>query len=87
MSIIQTVLVFAGIPLAVVLLVIFAVYGRSTVHQPNRYRPGRGWNYPPAWYVPHPDALEGLVAHPVSNQAAIEGRPGVTATGGASGEW
>ena len=90
MSIIETALVFAGIPLAVLLLIVFAVYGRSTLHQPNRYRPGRAWNYPPAWYVPHPDAVDDAVAEVIPTRSAIEDgapRSGVTAVGGASGEW
>jgi hypothetical protein len=84
MSVIETVLIFIGIPLAVVALVALAVYGRSAVHQPNRYRPGKAWTYPPAWYMPHPDALEDVVA----DRVAIEGTSEkVVAVGGASGEW
>jgi hypothetical protein len=84
MSVIQTVLVFIGIPLAVVLLIVIAVYGRSIAHQPNRYRPGRPWNYPPAWYKPHPDAIEDVV----SDRPAVEGDTShPVAVGGASGEW
>lgn len=84
MTIVETVLVFAGIPLGVIALVTFAVYGRSALHQPNRYRPGKPWTYPPAWFVPHPDA----VADVVPERVAIDGRTeAVTAMGGASGEW
>jgi hypothetical protein len=84
MTVVETVLVFAGIPLAVFALVAFAVYGRSALHQPNRYRPGKVWTYPPAWYVPHPDAIDDVVPERV----AIDGTHGhVTAVGGASGEW
>lgn len=83
MSIIETLLIFVGIPLAVVLLVAFAVYGRSALHQPNRYRPGKAWTYPPAWYLPHPQAI----ADVVSDRVAIEGGSSAVAVGGASGEW
>jgi hypothetical protein len=84
MTVIQTLLVFAGIPLAVVALVAFAVYGRSTLHQPNRYRPGKAWTYAPAWYVPHPDAIADVILERI----AIEGAPtSAIAAGGASGEW
>jgi hypothetical protein len=76
-TVVQTVLVFVGIPLAVIVLVTLAVYGKSLVRQPNRYRPGKGWNYPASWYVPHPDAV---VPHDKSGT-------GTTAVGGASGEW
>ena len=83
MSIIETLLIFVGIPLAVVLLVAFAVYGRSALHQPNRYRPGKAWTYPPAWYLPHPQAI----ADVVSDRVAVEGGSSAVAVGGASGEW
>jgi hypothetical protein len=57
--------------------VVLAVYGKGLARQPNRYRPGKAWTYPPTWYVPHPDAV---VAQPKSE-------PVTTAVGGASGEW
>lgn len=90
MTVVQTVLVYVAIPLAVVLLVTVAVYGRSAVHQPTRYRPGKAWTYPPAWYLPHPEAIEDVIADRVPDRAAIEGTsdaPVATAMGGANGEW
>jgi hypothetical protein len=84
MSVIETILVFAGIPLAVVALISFAVYGRSALHQPNRYRPGKPWLYRPTWYVPHPAAIDDVVP----DRIAITGASGgASAAGGASGEW
>ena len=77
MTVVQTVLVFVGIPAAVVAFLFLAVYGKSLVRQPNRYRPGRPWTFPPSWYVPHPDAV-----------VRAEGtKSSTTAVGGASGEW
>lgn len=88
MSVIQTLLVYVGIPLLVVLLVGLAVYGRSAVRQPNRYRPGRPWPYPTAWYVPHPDAVSDVVPEVTGGQLVIEGATSATvAVGGATGEW
>jgi len=84
MSIVQTVLVFVGIPAAIILALTFAVYGRSMVHQPNRYRPGRPWNYAPAWFVPHPDAVVSVGSARPQLEA---GSTTTTAVGGASGEW
>lgn len=81
MSIIDTALVFAGIPLAIILLVVLAVYGKSLLHQPNRYRPGRPWNFPPSWYVPHPEAIAERIEHTPTSGTST------TAVGGASGEW
>lgn len=76
MTVIQTVLVFGAIPLGIIALIALAVYGKSMVRQPNRYRPGKAWNYPPTWYVPHPDAV-----------VTQDGATRTTAVGGASGEW
>jgi hypothetical protein len=85
-TVVQTALVFAGIPLAVILLSALAVYGRSLAHQPNRYRPGKPWPYGPVWFVPHPEAVDAPV--PVAGRLVIEGATGGTqAVGGASGEW
>lgn len=85
MSVVQTVLVFIGIPLAIVVVIAIGVFGRSLLHQPNRYRPGRPWRYPPSWYVPHPDAV---LPAGLAGQREIEaGTSATTAVGGASGEW
>ena len=77
MSVWQTILVFVGIPAAIIAFLVLAVYGKSLVRQPNRYRPGRAWDYPAQWFVPHPEAV---VSHPRAGS-------GTTAVGGASGEW
>lgn len=88
MTVIQTLLVFVGIPLLVVLCIFLAVFGRSAVRQPNRYRPGRPWPYPAAWYIPHPDAVSDVVPDLVTDRLAIEGDTNTTvAVGGATGEW
>lgn len=87
MTIVETLLVFLGIPLAIVLLVVFAVYGRSMVHQPNRYRPGKAWAYPPAWYLPHPQAIDDVVADRVMIDSADGKQSSAVAVGGANGEW
>jgi hypothetical protein len=77
MTIVETVLVFVGIPAGIVAVLAFGVYGKTLLHQPNRYRPGKAWTYPPSWYVAHPDALD----HRAGPAASV------TAVGGASGEW
>jgi hypothetical protein len=87
MTIVQTVLVYIGIPVAVLALVVFAVYGRSMVHQPNRYRPGKAWTYPPAWYLPHPDAIADVVPDRVMIDSPDGAKSSAVAVGGANGEW
>lgn len=102
MSIVETTLIFVGIPAAAIVLVAAAVYGRAAVRTP-RYRPGNPWQFEPVWYLPHPEhqasAGHASQAHPtavsqVHPAAVSDGRalPGqvaetVTASGGASGEW
>jgi hypothetical protein len=94
MSIAQTVLVFAGIPAGVVAVLAALIWGRGELRQPNRYRPGKPWNFPPVWYVPHPQAqpMTGeRRALGAAKRAAIESgespAPTPSAVGGASGEW
>jgi hypothetical protein len=81
----ETLLVFVGIPAGIIALIAIAVFGRSAVRQPNRYRPGRPWTYEPTWYVPHPDAV--VHAHDTTTRAIQGGASTTTAVGGASGEW
>jgi hypothetical protein len=84
MTVVETVLVFLGIPAAITAVLAAGVFGRSAMHQPNRYRPGRPWRFDSAWYLPHPDA----VPDGTSARAAIQGSHEPTrAVGGASGEW
>jgi hypothetical protein len=91
-SVIDTVLVFVGIPLGVVLLLVAAVYGPSAARQP-RYRPGRPWAHEPVWFLPAPDGVAGHSASPSHQPPAIEAPAGAidapvrTAVGGATGEW
>jgi hypothetical protein len=85
MSIVETVLVFVGIPGAIISVIAFGVYGNAMLHQPNRYRPGRPWPYAAAWFVPHPDAV--VHAEPGRPQLEAGTSSRTTAIGGASGEW
>jgi hypothetical protein len=94
MSIVQTTLIFVGIPAAFIALMAALVYGRSNERTP-RYRPGGPWQFEPVWYLPHPEH-QGPVSSLHGGQHAQDGaRPGLpgrvaehaTASGGASGEW
>ncbi|MGY1814888.1 aa3-type cytochrome oxidase subunit CtaJ [Blastococcus sp. SYSU D00820] len=53
MSVVETILVFVGIPLAVFLLLalLTLVPGRE---KRVRYKSGQPWDFPPVWYEPHP---------------------------------
>ena len=51
MSIIQTVLVFAGIPALVVLAVYALVFATNARRVSKRYRPGRAFTFAPVWFL------------------------------------
>ena len=51
MSEVETALVFAGIPLLVVLAVYSAVYGTAARRASKRYRPGRPFTFAPVWFL------------------------------------
>jgi hypothetical protein len=60
-SVTETVLVFAGIPLAVV-LVISGLAALGGGHAAKRYRPGRPFEFAPVWFLAAPEQLAGAQA-------------------------
>ncbi len=94
MSIAETVLVFAGIPLLVFGLFAAVTLGPGAVRAP-RYRPGSPWEYKPVWYLPHPEhsgpvsSLGAVGQLEAASRLAVTGavENPVEASGGASGEW
>jgi hypothetical protein len=83
-TVVETILVFAGIPLAIILLLallIFVPGGRKRV----RYKSGQPWNHAPIWYEPHPDNPG--IGH--GSHAALPAAHSTTAgpLGGARGTW
>jgi hypothetical protein len=90
MSIPETALIFAGIPLGFVGLVFAAIFLPSEIRSPGRYRPGRPWQYEPSWYLPHQIVREPSAQVEHHAPAAILAAPAdrvTTPVGGASGEW
>ncbi len=96
MTVWETVLVFVVVPLGLFGLLALLTFGPGMSRAP-RYRPGRGWDHDPVWYIARPD-----VVHPQSSPdgraaitagsgraapAAVLDAPKRTARGGASGEW
>ena len=84
MSVLQTVLVFVGIPLGITAPLALAVYGRTSVRR-DRYRPGRPWDHAAVWYVPHPSALAHVPTRPALTAGSAAQEPQLL--GGASGQW
>jgi hypothetical protein len=50
----ETLLVFVGAPLAVVVVLALLIYLPGGRKRP-RYKSGQAWNYAPVWYEPHPE--------------------------------
>jgi hypothetical protein len=88
MPVIETVLIFGVIPLAVFL--VFAVLtllpGRGK--DKTTYRPGQPWEHEPVWFEPHPEAA-GVPGGGHGDASADHGRPnlGVTAAALTIGEY
>lgn len=103
MNVWQTVVVFAGIPLAGFVLLALLVFASSAGRAP-RYRPGRPWEHDAVWYVAHPRVAAAAAARAEGHAAigtagerpALPGGgtpasvldvPARSVKGGASGEW
>ncbi|MGY1827657.1 MULTISPECIES: aa3-type cytochrome oxidase subunit CtaJ [unclassified Blastococcus] len=73
MTVAETLLVYAGIPLAVVLVLALLTLRPGADRRP-RYKPGQPWNHAPVWYEPHPAHVGG--GHgpaPAHGPAAVPG--------------
>ena len=81
MTIVETVLVFALIPLAIYGVIMLLTLRPKATRIP-RYRPGQEWGYAPVWWSANPAGLNR--AHS-SDSVTVEG--GRTARGGARGNW
>ncbi len=56
MSVIETVLIYGVIPLAVFLAFAVATLVPGRGKEKTSYRPGQPWEHEPVWYEPHPEA-------------------------------
>lgn len=81
-NIVETVLVFAVIPLAIYGLVSLATLRRKSAA--SRCRPGQPWEYPPLWWSANP---EGVGARDREDASADATGAAPSSRGGASGSW
>jgi hypothetical protein len=51
----ETILVFAGGPLVVILVLALLTIGPGVRNRRPRYKPGQPWDHDPIWYEPHPE--------------------------------
>jgi hypothetical protein len=88
-TVVETLLVFVGAPLAVVVLLALLIF-LPGARKRSRYKSGQPWEHAPVWYEPHPE--NGPAAGHHGSQPALEaGSPARTTTGGplggARGTW
>jgi hypothetical protein len=79
MSVIETVLIYGVIPLAVFLLlaVLTLIPGRG--RDRTRYRAGQPWTAQPIWYEPHPDTPGVVGAHSGDAHGELHSAPSLGA--------
>ena len=53
MSVAETLLVYAGAPLLVILVLAAWTLRPDNASRRSRYRPGQPWEHEPVWYAPH----------------------------------
>ena len=80
MSVVETLLVYVAIPLAIYGTIALLTL-RDRVAKAPRYRPGQAWTYPPVWWAGHPEGVG--AEHPAAAASASR----KTAKGGARGSW
>jgi hypothetical protein len=51
----ETILVFAAVPVAIVLVLALLTIGPGVRNRRPRYKPGQTWEHDPIWYEPHPE--------------------------------
>jgi hypothetical protein len=79
-NMVETILVFAGAPLAIYGVVALATL-RSKLRGGHRYRPGQPWEYPPQWWSANPAGVAEARRSGVASQVEPVAR------GGARGSW
>jgi hypothetical protein len=87
LTITETVLVFVGIPAAVIAIIYGLVYGGSAARS-KRYRPGRPFNPTPVWFVANKQTSgvgSSSSAHEIAAGSAAHALSGGTESAGTAG--
>jgi hypothetical protein len=71
----ETLLVFAGVPLLIIAVLAVLTLRPDKGHKRLRYKPGQPWEHPPVWYEPHPQSSsgDGHGPAPAHGPAAVPG--------------
>jgi hypothetical protein len=73
-TVVETILVFAGIPLLIVAVLAVLTLRPEKGQRRVRYKPGQPWNHSPVWYEPHPEGGgDGHGPAPAHGPAAVPG--------------
>ncbi len=72
MNVAETLLVFAGAPLAVIGLLAALIFLPAARSKRPRYKPGQPWDHAPVWFEPHPVGGAGG-EHAGGHGAAVHG--------------
>lgn len=83
-NVVETILVYAVIPLAIYLVVGAATLRKKFSGTP-RYRPGQPWEYPAMWWTANPEGVG--AGHHAVDPDSVEPSGTLTAAGGARGKW
>jgi hypothetical protein len=87
LTIIETVLIFAGIPALVVGAAFGLVFAGLARHGGRRYRPGRRYEFRPVWFLASDGRVTGDLALAATYSGEWPAKAGQSGTGGASGTW
>lgn len=82
MTVVETVLIYVGVPLAVVVLLALLTVLPSSGRRP-RYRSGQSWDFAPVWWSANPAGL----GHGRPDADGRQSSGGTVVGGGARGTW
>ncbi len=85
-TLVETILVFAAVPLAIYGAIALLTMREKFAKSP-RYRPGQEWEHAPVWWTANPAGLAGPPADRHGPTGSTDGAPVRTAKGGARGGW
>lgn len=89
-SVAETILVFAGAPLAVIAVLAVLTLRPGKGQKRLRYKPGQPWDHAPLWYEPHPEHTPAAGHGDGHDREAITAAPRPVSggpLGGARGTW
>ena len=90
MTVAETILVFAGIPLAIIAVLAALTLRPGAGQKRLRNKPGQPWEHAPVWFEPHPEHTPAPGHGSSDGHAAIAAAPTPVPggpLGGARGTW